>query len=141
MEKRKIHLEDLFTMDNEKKGVWFEPKIEGRGIGIEFLVKGATTDEALADNEHYEKLYAEAREMKDSIERQKQLMEVDAERCAKLVAGIRATSDCEVDFEGKPLEYSQDFIKKLFYKSPLIKTAIVNFASKTANFINRKKNN
>lgn len=140
MEKRTVHLEDLFTMDNEKKGIWFEPKIEGYGIGIEFLVKGATTDEALADNEHFEKKYINAREIKDSIERQDELMKVDAARCAKLVAGIRATSDCKVDFEGKPLEYSQEFIEKLFYKSPLIKTAIVNFAAKPSNFIKGKKN-
>lgn len=140
MKKRTLHLEDLFTMDNEKKGVWFEPEIEGYGIGIEFLVKGASTDEALADNEHFEKKYINAREIKDSIERQDELMKVDAARCAKLVAGIRATSDCEVDFEGKPLEYSQEFIEKLFYKSPMIKTAIVKFAAKPSNFIKGKKN-
>lgn len=139
MEKRKVHLEDLFTRVNEEKGIWFEPKINGQGIGIEFLVKGATTDEAMADDEHYEKLYAEAKEIKDLIAQKEKLMKVDAERCARLVAGVRATENCDIDFEGKPIEYSKELIEKLFYNSPLIKKAIVDFSSKTTNFIKRKK--
>lgn len=140
MEKRKIHIEDFFTRDNEEAGKWFEPKIDGIGCGFEFLVTGATTDEAMADDEHYDSLYAKAEEIKDPIERNKKKMEIDAERCARLVKGIRAAEGCEVDFGGKDLEYSVPLIEQLFLKSPLIKKAVVAFATKQSNFINREKN-
>lgn len=140
MEKRKVHIEDFFTRDNEKSGKWFEPKIDGEGCGFEFLVTGATTDEAIADDEHYESLYAAADEIKDPIERSAQRMVVDAERCARLVKGIRAAEGCDVDFGGKQIEYSQPLIEQIFLKSPLIKKAVVAYATKTSNFINREKN-
>lgn len=138
MEKRKVHIEDFFTRDNEEKGKWFEPKIDGVSCGFEFLVTGATTNEAMADDEHFESLYAKADEIKDPVERFEQKMKVDAERCARLVKGIRPAKDCEIDFDGKDIEYTQELIETIFYKSPLIKKAVTNYASKTANFINRE---
>ncbi len=140
MEKRKVHIEDFFTADNEVEGKWFEPKIDGIGCGFEFLVTGATTDEAMADDEHYDKLYAEADEIRDPIERQHKKMQVDAERCARLVKGIRAAEDCEIDFNGGQVEFSRPLIEQIFLKSPLIKKAVDGYATKTANFINREKN-
>lgn len=140
MEKRKVHIENFFTVDNAKAGVWFEPKIEGVGCGFEFLVTGATTDEAMADDEHFESLYAEAEDIKDPIEKQSQRMKVDAERCARLVKGIRAVEGCDVDFEGKELEYSVPLIEQVFLKAPEIKKAVVAFATKNTNFIKREKN-
>lgn len=138
--KRTVHIEDFFTKDNEENGKWFEPKIEGQGCGFEFLVTGATTNEAMADDEHYDKLYAQAEDIKDPIERYNKKQEIDAERCARLVKGIRAAEDCEVDFGGKAIEYSVPLIEQIFLKSPLIKKAVVAYATKTANFINREKN-
>lgn len=139
-EKRVVHLEDFFTRTNEENGKWYEPIIDGMGCGFEFLVTGATTNEAIADDEHYESEYAKADAIKDPIERQEQRMRVDAERCARLVKGIRPAPDCVVDFEGGAIEFSIPLIEKLFYESPLIKKSIVAFSSKTVNFINREKN-
>lgn len=140
MEKRKVHIEDLFTSENEEKGIWIEPVINGKGIGIELLVVGGGTDEAMADDEHYESLYTEAEQIKDPIQRKHKQMEVDAERCARLVKGIRPAKNCDVDFGGKEIEYSVPFIEELFLKSPLIKKYVATFASKTANFIKRESN-
>lgn len=140
MAKRTVHIEDFFTKDNEEAGKWFEPKIEGIGCGFEFLVTGATTDEAIADDEHYDSLYTQAEDIKDPIARNKKKMEIDAERCARLVKGIRPAKDCDVDFGGKQLEYSVPLIEQIFLKSPLIKKAVVAYATKTSNFINREKN-
>lgn len=140
MEKRIVNIEDFFTVDNAKEGIWFEPKIGRVGCGFEFLVTGATTDEAMADDEHYSKLYSEAEEIKDPIERKAKQMKVDAERCARLVKGIRAAEDCVVKSEGTDIEYSVPLIEKIFLKSPEIKKAVVNFATDNLNFIKREKN-
>lgn len=140
MEKKQINIEDFFTEDNEKAGIWFEPKIEGRPCGIEFLVTGAGTDDNLIENERYEKAMAEAEEIKDQKEKVQKKKEIDANRIAALVQGIRAADGNEILFNGKPLEFSKPFIQELMLKSPLIKVEIVKFATKTANFIKREKN-
>ena len=48
-EKKQINIEDFFTEDNERAGVWFEPKIDGNPCGIEFLVTGASTDDNIIE--------------------------------------------------------------------------------------------
>ena len=139
-EKKQINIEDFFTEDNERAGVWFEPKIDGNPCGIEFLVTGASTDDNLIENERYEKAMAEAEDIKDQKERVNKKKEIDAERIAALVKGIRAANEgAELKFGGKPLEFSFPMIKQLMLKSPLIKLEIVKFATKTANFIKREK--
>ena len=140
MEKKQINIEDFFTEDNEKAGIWFEPKIDGKPCGIEFLVTGASTDDNLIENERYEKAMAEAEEIKDQKERVNKKKEIDANRIAALVKGIRAADGNEIMFGGKPLEYSVPFLQQLMLKSPLIKVEIVKFSMKTANFIKREKN-
>ena len=139
-EKKTVNIEDFFTDDNEKAGIWFEPKIDGEPCGIEFLVTGAGADDNLIENERYEKAMAEAEDIKDQKERVNKKKEIVAERIAALVKGIRAANEGEeLKFGGKPLEFSVPMIKQLMLKSPLIKLEIVRFATKTANFIKREK--
>jgi hypothetical protein len=139
-EKKTVNIEDFFTDDNEKAGIWFEPKIDGEPCGIELLVTGAGADDNLIENERYEKAMAEAEDIKDQKERVNKKKEIDAERIAALVKGIRAANEGEeLKFGGKPLEFSVPMIKQLMLKSPLIKLETVKFATKTANFIKREK--
>lgn len=135
-----INIEDFFTEDNEKEGIWFEPKIKGVPCGIEFLVTGTGTDENVALSERFEKEMAETEDIKDPVERIRKQKELDANRVAQFVKGIRAAENSDVKYAGKPLEYSVPLIQKLLQKSPLIKFAIINFAKDTANFIKREKN-
>ena len=137
---KKINIEDFFTDDNEKEGIWFEPKIKGVPCGIEFLVTGTGTDENVANSERYEKEMAETEEIKDPIEKVKKQKEIDANRVAQFIKGIRAAEGSDVQYNGKPLEYSVPLIQKLLFKSPLIKMEIIRFAKDTANFIKREKN-
>lgn len=139
-DKKVVNLEDFFTEDNEQQGVWFEPKINDIPCGFEFLVTGVGTDENVANSERYEKALAETDSIKDPIERVKKQKVLDANRVAEFVKGIRASSDTEVMFDGKPLEYSVPLIQKILLKSPLIKLELVRFAKDTTNFIKGKKN-
>lgn len=139
-EKKTINIEDFFTVDNEKEGVWFEPKINGIPCGIEFLVTGKGTDENIARSERFEKTVAELQDLKDPLERIKKLKQADAERVAEFIKGIRASDGNEVLFGGKPLEYSVPLVQQILLKSPLIKDELTDFASETTNFIKREKN-
>lgn len=135
-----VNLENFFTDDNEKDGIWFEPKIKGIPCGFEFLVTGTGTDENIANSERFEKAMAETEEIKDPIERVKKQKVIDANRVAEFVKGIRATEGNEVFSDGKPVEYSVPLIQKILLKSPLIKLELIKFAKDTANFIKREKN-
>jgi len=140
-EKKVVNIEDFFTEDTEKEGVWFEPVIGGEGCGIEFLVTGAGADSNLIENERYEKAMAEAEKIKDQIEKTKKKKEIDAKRVASIVKGIRNKEGYEGKFGGKPLEYSAPFVYQIMLHSPLIKAEIVKFSIRTTNFIKREKKN
>lgn len=136
---KKINIEDFFTEDNEVSGVWFEPKIKGEGCGLEFLVTGKNTDENIAATERYEKKLAELEDIKDPVEKAKKAKEVDANRVAEFVKGLRVVEGYEVDFGGKKIEYSIPLVQQIFLKSPLIKAEVIRFVMETANFIKREK--
>lgn len=139
-EKEIINIEDFFTVDNEKEGVWFEPKINGNPCGIEFLVTGVGTDANIAASERFEKELAKLEELKDPIERSEKRKVLDANRVAEQIKGIRPADGKNLMFNGKPLEYSVPLIQQIMLKSPLIKVEIVKFAVKTENFIKGEKN-
>lgn len=138
--KRIVNLEDFFTEDNEREGIWFEPKINGIPCGFEFLVTGVGTDENVANSERFARAMAESNDIKDPIEKVQKQKVLDANRVAEFVKGIRASEDTNINYKGKPLEYSVPLIQKLLLKSPLIKYEIIDFAKDTANFIKREKN-
>lgn len=139
-EKRNVNIEDFFTVDNEKEGIWFEPRINNIPCGIEFLVTGKGTDENIARSERFEKKVSELQKIKDPEERIAAIKKADAERVAEFVKGVRAAEGCNTMFGGKPLEYSVPLVQKIMLKSPLIKDEITDFASNTVNFIKREKN-
>lgn len=134
-----INLEDYFTTDHEKEGVWFEPNIKGKPCGIQFLVTGTDTDENIVNAERFQKAIDELDDIKDNIEAANKRKVLEANRVADFVKGIRSAEGAKVLFGGKPLEYSKPMIQELCLKSPLIQNEILKFAVKTENFIRRKK--
>lgn len=139
-DKKAINIEDFFTEDNEKEGVWFEPKVGGQLCGIQFLVTGTGTDENVVASERFEKQVDELEDEKDPIEKSKKRKVLEANRVAEFVIGIRAAEGEKVLFGGKPLEYSVPLVQQILLKSPLIRSEIIKFATNTANFIKREKN-
>lgn len=135
-----INIEDFFTEDNEKDGIWFHPSINGIPCGLEFLVTGKNTDENIAGTERYERKLAELEDETDPIEKARKQKELDANRVAEFVKGLRVAKGFEVNYGGKAIEYSEPLVQKIFLKSPLIKVEVINFVMKTANFIKREKN-
>jgi hypothetical protein len=140
-EKDYIDIEDFFTDDNEKNGVWHEPIIDGIPCGLSFLLIGIHSDEAVAKMEHYDRLTKELREKERDPElRAAKEKEIDAERVASLTKGMKTASGKAVRKDGKEIEFSTNLVKELYMHAPLIKMDCIEFAIKTANFMNRKKN-
>lgn len=142
MEKKVFDIENLFTEKNEREGVWFEPVFEDVHCGVEFLLIGINSEEASTAMIHFDELADEIRDSKDedSVKEQK-LRDLEAERVASFVKGIRATDGSELQLAGETVTDSnvKKVAKELFINSPDVKLACVDFVLKSSNFMKIKK--
>ena len=142
MEKKVFDIENLFTEKNEREGVWFEPVFEDIHCGVEFLLIGINSEEASSAMIRFDELADKIRDSKDedSVKEQK-LRELDAERVASFVKGIRATDGSELQLAGEAVTDStvKKVAKELFINSPDVKLACVDFVLKSSNFMKIKK--
>lgn len=140
MEKKVVNLEDWFSEDNEENGVWASPEIEDvEECPFEFLVTGSNAVKNVADAERYSKKLAELEDIKDLQEKAEKRKDLDANRMADFIAGMRVKEGYQLNYSGKEFAYSKPLVVKLLRKSPLIQAWLFKFVYKTANFINRKK--
>lgn len=137
MESKKIlNIENFFSEENEKKGVWYEPSVNGRGCGLEFLLIGMNSEEAQEET-------AKIKELSDKIkaedisdpEKYKKFRELDAEVIAALTKDIRAKNGAELQLAGKKVVFSRDFAKQLYLLSPDLRELNTEFVLKSSNFI------
>ncbi len=137
MEAKKIlNIENFFSEENEKKGVWHEPVVNGRGCGLEFLLIGMNSEEA-------QKETARVKELSDKIkledisdtEKYKKFRELDAEVIAALTKDIRAKNGAELQLAGKKVDFSRGFAKQLYLLSPDLRELNTEFVLKSSNFI------
>ena len=138
MENKKIvNLEDFFTDVNEREGVWHEPIIDNIPIGLEFLLIGIHSEEAIKKMEEIDEKTKAVREDKkiDADKQEEELKQLDALRVAVLTKGIRCTDGSELHVNGEPLEFSEEVAQKLYYNSPDIKMDCVDFVLKSSNFM------
>ena len=135
-----IDLEDFFTEENEKNGMWHEPVIDGTPCGLEFLIIGIHTDEAAKNMEFYDGLIDEVQNNKNISEadRDKKLSEIDAARVASSTKGMRAKNGATLRKDGKEVEFSEELVKEFYFNTPIIKMDNIEFALKTSNFMKRK---
>lgn len=142
MEKKVFDIENLFTEKNEREGVWFEPVFEDVHCGVEFLLIGINSEEASTAMIRFDELADKIRDSKDEdSEKEQKLRELDAERVASFVKGIRATDGSELQLAGEAVTDStvKKVAKELFINSPDVKLACVDFVLKSSNFMKIKK--
>lgn len=134
-----INLEDFYTEKNEENGVWYEPEIDGKPCGLEFLMIGIHSEEAIANMERYDAQMNELYEKEtDKSVISKKEKEIDAERVASITKDVRAAGGKELRKDGKVLEFSLEAIKEFYLNTPVIKLANIEFALKSSNFMNVK---
>lgn len=139
MEKNFINIEDYYTEKNEREGMWHEPVFEGNGCGLEFLLIGIHSEEAIQKMTEYDKKSEEIQNSKLSDEEKKEkLDELDAERVAVLTKGIRAKDGSELMRDGKPFVFTMEAARELYRNSPDIKLDCVDFVLKSSNFMKIK---
>lgn len=135
-----IEIEDFYTEDNEKNGVWHEPVIDGEPCGIKFLLIGIHSAEAIKNMEYYDQLIDKLDEITDPEERAIKEKEIDAERVASLTKDVKASDGADILVGGQKVVFDKAFIKKLYMEAPLFKMDNIEFAIKTSNFMKKKGN-
>ena len=77
-----LDIAQFFSRDNENNGVWFEPEINGKKCGFEFLVCGVNSNTASVADEKWNKQRSELKAIEDPKERAKKDDEIFAEEVA-----------------------------------------------------------
>lgn len=139
MENKKIvNIEDFFTDVNEREGVWHEPIIDNIPLGIEILLIGIHSEEAIKKMEDLDEKTNAVRDSKKSdAEKEEELRQLDALRVAVLTKGIRCADGFELHKDGKPFEFSEKAAQELYYNNPDLKMECIDFVLKSSNFIKR----
>ena len=132
-----IKIENFYTDVNECEGVWHEPVLGGKKLGIKLLLIGIHSEEAEKLMDEYDKKSDAVRDDKKLSEEDKfkKLEELDAERIASLCKGIKASDEAELTMNGKPFEFSIEVAKNLFLNSSALKMYCVDFVLNSANFV------
>lgn len=138
-EKKVIDIADFFTTSREKEGVWYEPKIEDVGIGIEFKILGYSSDQNVISAEVYRKEHEEAEKETDPVKKNNMERDAVCKRIASLVTDIRGKDGNEIRIGGKPLSYSEEVVREILYENIDIRTDLFKATLETPNFQMKKR--
>ncbi len=134
-----LDISQFFTMENEEKGVWFEPFSGSTPTGFEVLVYGPNSKKAWLSGEKYlkelESLQDETDEEVKHDRSNELLVEAVAERCG----GIRGKDGATLTIKGK--EVTNDDLKTILTQAPLIALSIWKYCQKADGFLEKKKKN
>lgn len=133
-----IDIGDFFTTDGEMNGIWYEPVVNGKGIGIEFKILGNSSDQAIMAAEQYEKDYALSEKEKDVVKKTRLEAEALTKRISAMVIDIRGKDGKEITIKGKPLVYSKENVETILNGSKAIKSDIMKAFLDSSNFMTRK---
>lgn len=133
-----VDIGDYFTTDNETSGIWYEPVVNGKGIGIEFKILGNSSDQAIMAAEQYEKDYALTEKETDVLKKTRMEAKALTKRISAMVIDIRGKDGKEIAIKGKPLVYSKENVEMILDGSKAIKSDIMKAFLDTSNFMTRK---
>lgn len=133
-----IDISDYFTATNEKEGIWYEPKVKGRGIGIEFKILGKSSDASAIANEYYEKALAEADKESDTAKRSRLEAIALAKRVAAMVIDVRGKDGKNVRYKGNQLVFSKQVVEEIMIESEPIRSDLLHTLVDTSNFTKKK---
>lgn len=117
-----IDIEQYFSRKEDDGGVWFEPDVNGKKIGVEFFIHGPNSDKAMVSNDYYQKMRDLATRIKDDNEREHFLQLALADRYASCISDMRSTNGSEIKLNNKPATIKD--VKEILYKAPQILNSI-----------------
>lgn len=133
-----IDISAFFSKDNEEKGVWYEPTVDGRKVGFELRIYGANSNKADVLNDVWAKTKTELASITDVAVRLKKTDEAFATRVAGYVSDIRGKNGAKLTISGKEIDKAD--IEQIMANSPALEEEVLRFAARNENFLEIKKN-
>lgn len=133
-----VDIADFFTTEGETNGVWYEPVVNGRGIGIEFKVLGNSSDKAIMAAETYEKDLAACEKETDIVKKSRMERDALSKRIEVMVLDIRGKDGREILIQGKPLTYSKESVMAILDGSKPIRTELLKAFTTSETFMTKK---
>lgn len=117
-----IDIAQYFSKKDEDGAVWFEPTVNGVGIGIEFFIHGPNSNKAIIAEEYYKKMKDLADRIKDKNQKSEFLHKIEADKYFNCISDIRGKDGKDILMQGKKVALED--VKEILYKSPAILSAI-----------------
>lgn len=135
----KINISNFFTRQNEEDGIERKLYVDGEFTGLIAVVYGANSNAVSIANETYRREIAEINTIKDPMTKAEKSDVAFSKRMAGFVKNIYAEDGSEIVKEdGTPI--TKDDYAMIMKESPLIARAVLEIASDTENFLDKKKN-
>lgn len=138
MAEETFEISDLFTKEQEDNGVWYEPEVRGRPLGIRFKIIGDGSAEGAVIINSLMKELEKIKSMENTTEKADKERQITAKYISKLVKDMEATRE-GVLLHGNPVKYNQDNVYDIFYNALYICNDVYAFSRKSINFIKEKK--
>lgn len=137
-EKKIVDIADFFTTTREKEGVWYEPKVEGVGLGFEFKILGKASDENALSAEVYRKEHELAEKETDVAKRNELERNAVTKRVCAVITDLRAKDGVDLKMNGETLSYSKEMVYSIIYESIEIRTDVFAATFEDSNFMTKK---
>lgn len=138
--KRVVDISSFFTKNNQEKGVYHEPVIDGQNLGIKFRIIGSESDEGASVFSEYDKDIEHIESIEDTAKKNEASRDSMARIASKLTKDMEPVEGVEAIINGKPLVYDKDIVYEIFYNSPTIANDIIRFSRRDSNFMVKKAN-
>lgn len=138
MAEETFEISDLFTKEQEDNGVWYEPEVKGRPLGIKFKVIGNESAEGSVIINSLMKEIDKIKSLENTKEKAEKERQITARYISKLVKDMEATRE-GILLHGKPVKYNEDNVYDIFYNALYICNDVYAFSRKSINFIREKK--
>lgn len=133
-----INISNFFTRQNEENGVEKKIFINGEFTGIIAEIYGANSNVVSVANEQYRKEIAEINAIKDPMIKAEKNDIAFAKRMAGFVKSLKVEGGELVNDDGSVV--TKDDFPTIMKESPLLARAILEIASDTESFLDKKKN-
>ncbi len=119
--KEVVDISSFFTTTREKNGVWLELGIEGVGIGIEVKVLGPSAPAYIKASVRYTQNLDTLDKITDKAARRSKETDARVDFLSSIVTDLRTKKDFAFTIKGKPLVYSKETVREIFYESAEIR--------------------
>ena len=134
-----VDIADFFCVENEEKGVWLQPELDGIKPEYELLLRGFNSKEAEDTVYQFEKDLKVLEDAEDNGDTERKRKAVIAKRASVFIKDIRGIGGKKLVVHGEPLEFSPELAETMCLQNRFLSRWIMETLNKPNTFIGVKK--